>query len=76
MSGDVDDVVDVVPSLLIASYHAIPIVCVGATEGMFAALQSVINPGDEVIVMEPAFDIYRFVRPRVGRQQDMPCIVW
>jgi aspartate/methionine/tyrosine aminotransferase len=36
-------------------------VTVGATEGMFASLVSLINPGDEVVVMEPAFDIYRYV---------------
>jgi hypothetical protein len=28
---------------------------------MFAAIQSIINPGDEVVVMEPSFDIYRLV---------------
>lgn len=33
-------------------------VSVGATEGMFACIQSIINDGDEVIVLEPAFDIY------------------
>ena len=31
---------------------------VGATEGIFAAMQSLLNEGDEVILFEPAFDIY------------------
>ena len=31
---------------------------VGATEGIFAIMQSLINEGDEVVVLEPAFDIY------------------
>jgi kynurenine--oxoglutarate transaminase/cysteine-S-conjugate beta-lyase/glutamine--phenylpyruvate transaminase len=31
---------------------------VGATEGIFAACQAFINSGDEVVVFEPAFDIY------------------
>ena len=33
-------------------------VSVGATEGLFAIMQSFLNEGDEVIVLEPAFDIY------------------
>ncbi len=37
---------------------------VGATEVMFAATQGILNPGDEVIVFEPSFDIYNAqVRP-------------
>jgi aspartate/methionine/tyrosine aminotransferase len=31
---------------------------VGATEVMFAVMQSLLNEGDEVIVLEPAFDTY------------------
>lgn len=31
---------------------------VGATEGIFALMQSVLNEKDEVILIEPAFDIY------------------
>lgn len=31
---------------------------VGATEGIFAALQAVVNPGDEVIMFEPFYDSY------------------
>ena len=30
----------------------------GASQGIFLALMSLINPGDEVILFEPAFDIY------------------
>lgn len=33
-------------------------VSVGATEGIFAIMQAFINEGDEVIVLEPTFDIY------------------
>jgi aminotransferase len=33
-------------------------VCCGATEGITAALLTVINPGDEVILFEPAFALY------------------
>ncbi len=31
---------------------------VGATEGIFASVQAVVNPGDEVIMMEPFYDSY------------------
>ena len=31
---------------------------VGATQVIFCALQGLVNPGDEVILFEPAFDIY------------------
>lgn len=30
----------------------------GATEALFAAITAVVNPGDEVIVLEPAYDSY------------------
>jgi kynurenine--oxoglutarate transaminase/cysteine-S-conjugate beta-lyase/glutamine--phenylpyruvate transaminase len=33
-------------------------VSVGATEGIFAIMQAFVNEGDEVVVLEPAFDIY------------------
>lgn len=33
-------------------------ICSGATEGIAASLLAVINPGDEVIILEPAFTIY------------------
>jgi aspartate/methionine/tyrosine aminotransferase len=31
---------------------------VGCTNALYCALQGLINPGDEVILLEPAFDIY------------------
>jgi len=31
---------------------------VGATEALYALMQAVINPGDEVVLLEPAFDVY------------------
>lgn len=33
-------------------------ICPGATYGIFVALAAVLNPGDEVIVLEPAYDAY------------------
>ena len=33
-------------------------VCTGATEGLFSAIQAVVRPGDEVIVLDPAYDSY------------------
>jgi len=30
----------------------------GATEGLFCAIHTVVNPGDEVIIFEPAYDLY------------------
>lgn len=33
-------------------------VTVGATEGIFAAISAFINPGDEVILFDPAYDSY------------------
>ncbi len=33
-------------------------VCTGATEGLFSAIQAVVHPGDEVIVLDPAYDSY------------------
>ena len=38
--------------------HEEILVTVGVTEGLYATFQALINPGDEVIVLEPAFDIY------------------
>lgn len=34
------------------------IVTVGATEGIFIALSTILNPGDEVIIPTPAFSLY------------------
>ncbi len=33
-------------------------VTVGATEAVYVAIQSIVEEGDEVIVLEPAFDVY------------------
>lgn len=33
-------------------------VTTGATEGILATLMAFVDPGDEVIVMEPVFDLY------------------
>lgn len=33
-------------------------VCTGATEGLFSAIQAVVHRGDEVIVIDPAYDSY------------------
>jgi methionine aminotransferase len=33
-------------------------VCTGATEGLFSAITAVVQPGDEVIVLDPAYDSY------------------
>lgn len=33
-------------------------VCAGATEGLFSAIQAVVHAGDEVIVLDPAYDSY------------------
>jgi methionine aminotransferase len=33
-------------------------VCNGATEGLFSSIQAIVQPGDEVIVFDPAYDSY------------------
>ena len=33
-------------------------VCTGATEGLFSAIQAVVRAGDEVVVIDPAYDSY------------------
>ncbi len=33
-------------------------VCTGATEGLFSAITACVAPGDEVIVLDPAYDAY------------------
>jgi len=37
------------------------ILTIGATEGLFIALSTVLNPGDEVIVPTPAFSLYQSI---------------
>ncbi len=39
-------------------------VMVGATEGIFATIMGLVNPGDEVILFEPYYDSY------------LPCVQW
>lgn len=53
-------IADKVNHLYGASYHPDTEVTVtaGATQAIFTALASSINPGDEVIVFEPAYDCY------------------
>jgi kynurenine--oxoglutarate transaminase/cysteine-S-conjugate beta-lyase/glutamine--phenylpyruvate transaminase len=34
------------------------VVTVGATEALFAAMQAIVKPGDEVILIEPFYDSY------------------
>ena len=33
-------------------------ICTGATEGLFSAIQAVVRAGDEVVVLDPAYDSY------------------
>ena len=33
-------------------------VCTGATEGLFSAITATVRPGDEVVVLDPAYDSY------------------
>ena len=33
-------------------------VCTGATEGLFSAITAVVRPGDEVVILDPAYDSY------------------
>lgn len=34
------------------------LVTAGATQGIFAALQALVHPGDEVVILDPAYDCY------------------
>lgn len=45
----------------------------GATEALFCAIAAVVNPGDEVIVFDPAYDSYEpVVRLQGGRTHHVP----
>lgn len=55
-------------------YHAdteITVTC-GASEALFSAIASVVSPGDEVIIIEPAYDLYL---PAVQLQGGIPVFV-
>jgi N-succinyldiaminopimelate aminotransferase len=41
-------------------------VTAGATEGLSATLLGLLNPGDEVVLLEPAYDLYPAVVARAG----------
>ncbi|EFA86801.1 kynurenine-oxoglutarate transaminase [Heterostelium album PN500] len=43
-------------------------VSVGASEGLFVAIQTIVNKGDEVILIEPFFDIYTGAVTMAGGQ--------
>lgn len=44
----------------------------GATEAIFAAISAVVNPGDEVLIFEPAYDAYA---PVVRLNQGIPVFI-
>lgn len=49
------------------------IMTVGATEALFAACSTILNPGDEVIIPTPAFGLYEaLVKLRGGVPVDLP----
>lgn len=48
-------------------------VCTGATEGLFSTLQAIVRPGDEAIVLDPAYDSYEpAVTLAGGRTRHVP----
>ncbi|MBA2667429.1 MAG: aminotransferase class I/II-fold pyridoxal phosphate-dependent enzyme [Trueperaceae bacterium] len=48
-------------------------VTVGATEGLFASVQALVDPGDEVVIVEPWYDAYpEMVRMAGGRVVGVP----
>lgn len=50
-------------------------ICAGATEGLFSAIQTIVRPGDEVIVFDPAYDAYEpAVRLAGGTTRHVPFI--
>jgi methionine aminotransferase len=51
-------------------------VCTGATEGLFSAITAVVHPGDEVIVLDPAYDSYEpAVRLAGGITRHVPLLI-
>jgi methionine aminotransferase len=48
-------------------------ICTGATEGLFSAITACVSPGDEVIVLDPAYDAYEpAVMLAGGRTRHVP----
>ncbi len=48
-------------------------ICTGATEGLFSAITACVSPGDEVIVLDPAYDAYEpAVRLAGGQARHVP----
>ncbi len=51
-------------------------VCTGATEGLFSAITAIVRPGDEVIVLDPAYDSYEpAVRLAGGITRHVPLLI-
>ncbi len=51
-------------------------VCSGATEGLFSAITAIVRPGDEVIVLDPAYDSYEpAVRLAGGVTRHVPLLI-
>jgi methionine aminotransferase len=51
-------------------------VCSGATEGLFASIQALVHPGDEVIVLDPAYDAYEpAIRLAGGHARHVPLAI-
>ncbi len=51
-------------------------VCTGATEGLFSAIQAFVRPGDEAIVIDPAYDSYEpAVTLAGGRTRHVPLLI-
>jgi N-succinyldiaminopimelate aminotransferase len=51
------------------------VVTVGATEGLFASIQALVDAGDEVVIVEPWYDAYpEMVRMAGGRPVGVPML--
>jgi methionine aminotransferase len=49
------------------------LVTAGATQAIFATIQAIVSPGDEVIILDPAYDCYDMpVRLRCGKAVHVP----
>ena len=49
------------------------VVTSGATEAITASLMALLNPGDEVVLIEPLYDTYLPIRPDAGRHTPAWC---